>query len=98
MNRLGMCENLVLRKISGPKWDWDQGDWRKLHSEELRDYCSSPDNIREIGLRRMRWAGHMARNGQRTATYRAWYGILRETSFEVPRRRWEDNIKIYLKD
>jgi hypothetical protein len=52
-------ENRVLRRIFGPKRDEVTGEWRKLHNEELR----SPSIIRIIKSRRMRWAGHVARNG-----------------------------------
>jgi hypothetical protein len=51
----------VLRRIFGPKRDEVTGGWRKLHNEELRDLYSSPSIIRMIKLRRIRWAGHVAR-------------------------------------
>jgi hypothetical protein len=51
----------VLRRIFGPKRDEMTGEWRKLHNEELRDLYSSPSIIRIIKLRKMRWAGHVAR-------------------------------------
>jgi hypothetical protein len=60
-HRLRVCENRVLRRIFGPKRDEVTGDWRKLHIEELHNSCSSPDIIRHIKSRRMRWAGHVAR-------------------------------------
>jgi hypothetical protein len=56
-------ENRVLRRIFGPNWDEVTGEWRKLHNQELRDLYSSPSIIRIIKLRRMRWAGHVARMG-----------------------------------
>jgi hypothetical protein len=54
-------ENRVLRRIFGPKRDEVTGEWRKLPSEELHNLYSSPDIIRQVKSRRMRWAGHVAR-------------------------------------
>jgi hypothetical protein len=56
-------ENRVLRRIFGPKRDEVTGEWMKLHSE-LHNLYSSPDIIRQIKSRRMRWAGHVARMGE----------------------------------
>jgi hypothetical protein len=61
-HRLRVFENMVLRRIFGPKRDEVTGEWRKLHNEELHDLYSSLV-IRIIKLRRMRWAGHIARMG-----------------------------------
>jgi hypothetical protein len=58
-------ENRVLRRIFGPKRDEVTREWRKLHNEELRDLYSSSSIIRIIKLRRMRWAGHVARMGEK---------------------------------
>jgi hypothetical protein len=60
-HRLKVFENRVLRRIFGPKRDEVTGEWRKLHIEELHNLYSSPDNIRQVKSRRMRWAGHVAR-------------------------------------
>jgi hypothetical protein len=57
-------ENRVLRRIFGPKRDEATGEWRRLHNEELNDLYSSP-NIRVINSRRMGWAGHVARMGEK---------------------------------
>jgi hypothetical protein len=57
-------ENRVLRRIFGPKRDEVMGEWRKLHNEELHSLYSSPDIIRQVKLRRMRWVGHVARMGE----------------------------------
>jgi hypothetical protein len=62
--------NGVLRRIFGPKRDEVTGEWRKLHNEELRDLYSSPSIIRIIKLRRIRWAGHVARMGEKGNAYR----------------------------
>jgi hypothetical protein len=56
-------ENRVLRRIFGPKRDEVKGGWRKLHNEELHNLYCSPSVIRMIKSRRMRWTGHVARNG-----------------------------------
>jgi hypothetical protein len=58
-------ENRVLRKIFGSKGDEATGEWRRLHSEELNDLYSSSNIIRVIKSRRMRWAGHVARMGEK---------------------------------
>ena len=60
-----MFENRVLRRIFGPKRDEVTGEWRKLHNEELNDLYCSPDIVRVIKSRRLRWAGHVTRKGQR---------------------------------
>ena len=59
-----MFENRVLRRIFGPKRDEVTGEWRKLHYEVLSDLYCSPDIIRVIKSRRMRWAQHVARMGK----------------------------------
>jgi hypothetical protein len=62
-HRLRVFENRVLRRIFGPKRDEVTGEWRKLHNEELNNLYSSPDIIRQVKSRRMRWAGYVARMG-----------------------------------
>jgi hypothetical protein len=69
-HRLRVFENRVLRGIFGPKGDEVMGEWRKLHSGELCNLYSSPDIIRQIKSRRMRWAGHVARMGEGMNVYR----------------------------
>jgi len=68
--RLRVFENRVLRRIVGPKRDEVTGDWRKLHNEELNDLYSSPIIFRMIKSRRIRWAGHIARVGDRRYVHR----------------------------
>jgi hypothetical protein len=63
-------ENRVLRRIFGPKRDEVIGEWRKLHNKELHDLYSSPSVIRNIKSRRMRWAGPVARMGEKRNVYR----------------------------
>jgi hypothetical protein len=73
-HRLRVFENRVLRRIFGPMRDEVKGEWRKLHNEELHNLYSSPDIIRQIKSRRMRWAGHVARMGEEKNVYRALMG------------------------
>jgi hypothetical protein len=64
-HRLVVFEDRVLRRIFDLKRDEVTGDWRKLQNEELHKFCYSPNIIRMIKSRRMRWAGHVARRGRR---------------------------------
>jgi hypothetical protein len=87
----------VLRRIFGPKRDEVTGEWRKLHNEELRDLYSSPSIIRMIKARKMRWAGHVARMGEKRNTYRLLVGKPEgKRPLGRSRRRWVDNIKMNL--
>jgi len=72
--RLRVFENRVLRKLFGPKRDEVTWEWRKLHNEQLNDLYSSPNIVRVIKSRRMRWAGHVARMGEKRIVYRALVG------------------------
>jgi hypothetical protein len=63
-HRLRAFENRVLRRIFGPKRDEVTGEWRRLHNKELNDLYSSPNIIRVIKSRRMRWAERVARMGE----------------------------------
>jgi hypothetical protein len=63
-------ENRVLRRIFGPKRDEVTGEWRKLHNEELHNLYSSPDIIRQVKSRQMRWVGHVARMGEERKVYK----------------------------
>jgi hypothetical protein len=65
-----MFERRVLRTIFGTKKDEVMGGWRKLHNEELYNFCSSPNIIRMMKSRRMRWVGHVARMKEKRNEYR----------------------------
>ena len=65
---------MVLRRIFGPRRDEVTGEWRRLHNEELYDLYCSPNIVRVIKWRRMRWAGHVARMGEERAVYRVLVG------------------------
>ncbi|KAJ4435839.1 hypothetical protein ANN_18458 [Periplaneta americana] len=96
---LRVFENKVLRKIFGAKRYEVTGEWRKLHNSELHALYSSPDIIRNIKSRRLRWAGHVARMGESRNAYRVLVGRPEgKRPLGRPGRRWEDNIKMYLRE
>jgi hypothetical protein len=98
-HRLRVFENRVLRRIFGPKRDGVTVEWRRLHNEELYDLYSSPNIVRVIKSRRMRWAWHVARMGERRGAYRILVGRPKgRRPLGRPRRRWEGNIKINLQE
>ena len=89
----------MLRRIFGPKKDEVTGEWRKLHNEELKGLYSSPNIVRVINSRRMRWAGHVAHMGERRGVYRVLVGKPEgKRPLGRPRRRWEDNIRMDLQE
>jgi hypothetical protein len=97
--RLRVFENRVLRRIFGPKKEKVTGEWRRLHSKELYALYSTPNIIRVIRSRRVRWAGHVARMRERRGADRILVGKLEGTrSLGRLRRRWEDNIKMDLRE
>jgi hypothetical protein len=77
-HKLRVFENRVLRRIFGAKRNGVTGGRRKLHNEELHNLYSSPSIIRIIKSRRMRWAGHVARMGEKSNVYRLLVGKLEE--------------------
>jgi hypothetical protein len=94
-----VSENRVLRKIFGQKRDEVTGEWRKLNNEELHILYSSPNIIRQIKLRIMRWAGHVARMGEERNVYKVLAGKPEgKRPLGRPRRRWEDEIRMGLMD
>jgi hypothetical protein len=98
-HRLRVFENRVLRRIFGPKRDEVTGGWRKLHNEELHGLYSSPSIIRVIKARRMRWAGNVVRMVEVRGAYNILVGRPEgRRPLGSPRHRWEDNIKMYLRE
>ena len=94
-----MFENRVLRRIFGPERDGVTGEWRKLHNEELNDLYSSPNIVRVIKSRRMRWAGHVARMEEGRGVHKVLVGKPEgKRPLGRPTRRWEDNIKMDLQE
>jgi hypothetical protein len=92
-------ENRVLRRIFGPKRDEATGEWGRLHNEELNDLCSSPNIIRVIKSRRMRWAEHVARMEEKRGAYKNLVGRPEgRRPLGRPMRRWEDSIKMDLQE
>jgi hypothetical protein len=88
-------ENRMLKRILGPKMDEVTGEWRKSHNEELRDLYSSPNIIRIIKSRRMKWAEHLARMVEKRNVCRL---LVRKPEGKIPlgrpRRRWADNTNL----
>jgi hypothetical protein len=81
----------------GPKREED-GSWRKLHNDKLHSLHSSPNIVRVIKSKRMRWAGHVARMGEGRSVYRVLVGRPEgKRPLGRPRRRWEINIKMDLR-
>jgi hypothetical protein len=98
-HRLRVFENRVLKIIFGPKRDEVTGEWRKLHNEELHILYSSPNIIRQIKSRRMKWVGHVARMGEERNVYKVLVGKP-EGKRPLGRlsRRWEDGMRIVLRE
>ena len=89
---------LILSQVFGSKKGEVTGG-RKLHNEELNDLHFSTNNVRVLKSRRMRWAGHVARMGERRGVYRVLVGKPKgKRPLGKPRRRWEDNIKMDLQE
>jgi len=97
--KLRVFENRVLRRVFGSKRDEVTGKWRKLHNEELNDVYCSPNIVRMIKSRRMRWVGHVARMGDRRVVYRVLVGKPeRRRPLGRTRLRWEDDVKMDLQE
>jgi len=94
-----MFKNMVLRRMFGPRRDEVTGEWRRLHNEELNDLYSSPNIVRVIKSRRMRWAGHVARMSEERGVYRVLVGKPKgKRPLGRPRRRCVDNIRMDLQE
>jgi hypothetical protein len=88
----------VLRRIFGPKREED-GLWREVHNDELHSLYSSPNIVRVIKSRMIRWAGHLTRMGEGTGGYRVLVGRpVCKRPLGRPRRGWEDNIMMNLRE
>jgi hypothetical protein len=97
--RQRVFEHGVLRRIFGPKRDEVTGEWRRLRNKELYALYSSPNIIRVIKSRRLRWTGHVSRMGERRGAYRVLVGKPEgKRPLERPRGKWEDNIKMDLRE
>ena len=89
----------MMRTIFGPRRDEVTREWRKLHNEELNDLYSSPNIVRVIKSKRMRWAGHVAHMGEGRGVYRVLVGKPEgRRPLGRPRRRWVDNIRMDLQE
>jgi hypothetical protein len=98
-HRLRVFENWVQRRKFGPKRDEIMGNWRKLLNKELHNSYSSTNIMRRIKSRRMRWTGHVVRMGKKRNSYRVMVGKPeRKGPLGRPRHRWEDSIKMDLRD
>jgi len=90
---------MVLGRIFGPRKDEVTGEWRRLHKEKLNNFYSSPNIVRVIKSRRMRWAGHVARMGEEKEVYMVLLGKPEGRRQQGrPRRRWVDNIRMELEE
>jgi hypothetical protein len=92
-------ENRVLRRVFGPKMEEVTGERRKLHNEELNDLYSLPNIVRVVKSRRMRWAEHVTHMGTERGVHRLLVGKPEgKQPLGRPRCRWDDNIKMDLKE
>jgi len=96
---LYIIKNMVLRRIFGPRKDKVMGEWRRLHNEEINDLYSSPNIVRVIKSRRMRWVGHVASVGEERVVYSTLVGKPEgKRTLGRPRFRWVDNIRLDLQE
>jgi hypothetical protein len=94
--RLRVFENRILRRIFGPRMD-ENGEWRKLHNEEPHILYRSPNIVRVIKSRRMRWAGNVAKMEESRSAFDILTGNTTGNR-SLGRRRWEDNIRMDLEE
>ena len=96
--RLRVFENRILRGIFGNKRD-KNGEWRRFHNEELNSLYHSPNKIRVIKSRRLRWASHVARMEEVRCVFKILSGkFTGKRPLRRPRHRWKDNITMDLKE
>jgi hypothetical protein len=91
-------KNRVPRRISAPKKEEVAGGWRRLHNEELHNLCASPNIIRVIKLRMMRWVGHVAHGIGEKCIQNFGRKTRREETTRRPRNRSEDNVRKVVKE
>ena len=95
--KLRVFENMVLRRLFGPRRVEVTGEWRRLHNKEVNELYSSPNIVRMIKWRRMRWAGHVAHMGEERGVCRVLVGKPGgRRPMGRPRCRWVDNIRMDL--
>ena len=88
-----------VRRIFRPRRDEVTGEWRRLHNEELNDLYSSPNIVRVVKSRRIKWAGHVVHMGEERGVYRVLVGKPEgRRPVGRPRRRWVDNIRMDLQE
>jgi len=93
--KLRVVDNMLSRRIFGPRRDEVTGEWMRLRNEELNDLYSSPNIVRVMKSRRMRWTGHVARMGEHRGVYRVLVGKPEgRRPLGRPRCRWVDNIRM----
>jgi hypothetical protein len=98
-HRLRVFENRVLRRKFGPKRDEGERGWRILHNEELHNLYSSPNIIKMIKTRTIRWADHVVRMGANINAYMILVGKPEgNRPLGRPRHRWVDNINMDLRE
>ena len=97
--KLRRFKNMVLRRIFGPRRDEVTGEWKRLLNEELNDLYTSPNIVRVIKSRRIRWAEHVARMGEEKRVYRVLVGKPEgRRPLGRPRGRYVDNIRMDLQE
>jgi hypothetical protein len=90
---------MVLRRIFEPRRDEVRWEWRRMHKKELNDLYSSPNIVRVIKSRRMRWAGHVARMGDKRGVCRVLVGKPEgKRPLGRPRHKWVNNIRMDLQE
>jgi hypothetical protein len=95
--RLRVFENRILRRIFGLK-RYENGDWKSLHNEELHNLYRSPNIVRVIKSRRLRWASHVVRMKEDRSAFKILAGKpIGKRSLGRLRHRWEDNIRMNLR-